>query len=114
MARQSLAVQRLTSAGIIPTWSTPVVVDGFKISNDGDTHIHIKNGGAVLLTVTITTPSTFDGLAVADRTVTIAAGAEKEFVLPIGYNQPDSSADAGQVYMDFDVATSILVKATHR
>lgn len=113
MAREELAVQRPTSAGNIPTWSTPTV-DGYKISNDGRTIVHVKNGNAATLTVTIQTPSTVDGLAVADRTVTILTTAEKEFVLPPAYyNQPDNSADAGKVYMDFSVQTSVLVKATH-
>lgn len=112
MARQSLAIQRPTSAGIIPAWSTPTV-DGFKISNDGMTHIHVKNGNAGTLTVTIQTPSSVDGLAVADRAVTILTGAEKEFVIPMVYNQADSSADAGQVYMDFDIQSSVTAKATH-
>jgi hypothetical protein len=112
MARVELAVQRPTSAGIIPTWSTPTV-DGFKVSNDGMTTIHVKNGNAGTLTVTIQTPSTVDGLAVADRTVTILTTAEKEFVFPPVYNQPDTHADAGKIYMDFDVQTSVSVKATH-
>lgn len=113
MARVELAVQRPTSAGIIPTWSTPTV-DGFKISNDGMTHVHVKNGNAATLTVTILTPSTVDGLAVADRAVTILTTAEKEFVLPPAfYNQPDNDADVGKVFMDFSVQSSVLVKATH-
>lgn len=113
MARQELTVQVLSSAGIVPAWSTPTV-DGFLISNDGDTHIHVKNANAGTVTVTIITPSTFDGLAVADRSVTILTGVEKEFVFPIGYNQPDSVADAGKIYMDFSPFASVSVKATHK
>jgi hypothetical protein len=113
MARETLAIQTLTSSGVIPAWSTPTV-DGFKVSNDGMTHIHVKNGNAATCTVTVTTPTTVDGLAVADRTIAILTTAEKEFVLPpTFYNQPDSAADRGMVYLDFSVQTSVSVKATH-
>lgn len=112
MARVELAIQRLSSAGVIPTWSTPTT-EGFKVSNDGMTHIHVKNGNAATLTITITTPATSDGLAVADRTITVLTTAEVEIVLPLVYNHPDSHADAGKVYLDFSVQTTVSVKATH-
>lgn len=113
MARETLAVQYLSSTGVIPTWSTPTV-DGFKVSNDGMTHIHVKNGNAATCTVTVITPSTVDGLAVADRTIAILTTAEKEFVLsPSAYNQPDNATDRGMVYLDFSVQSSVSVKATH-
>lgn len=113
MARQELAVQRLSSSGVVPTWSTPTV-DGFKVSNDDFTHFHVKNGNVASLTITIDVVKTLDGLAVPDRTITIAAGAEKEFVLdPKIYNQPDSSVDYGKTYLDFSVQSSVSVKATH-
>lgn len=113
MARQVLAVQTLSSAGIIPAWSTPTV-DGFKISNDGMVHVHVKNGNAASCVVTIITPRTVDGLATADRTATILTTAEAEFVLPPAvYNNPDSAADPGMIYMDFSVQTTVSVKATH-
>jgi hypothetical protein len=112
MAREELALQKLASSGVIPTWSTPTG-DGYKVSNDGMTHIHVKNGNAGTLTITITTPSTIDGNAVADKTVTVLTTAEKEFVFPTVYNHPDSHADAGKIYLDFSVQSSVLVKATH-
>lgn len=114
MARQELALQFPNSSGIIPSWSTPTV-DGFMISNDGDVHVHVKNANAGTVTVTIQTPNAVDGNAVADKTVTILTGAEKEFIFLTGpYNQPDTSADAGKIYMDFSPFASVSVKATHK
>jgi hypothetical protein len=112
MARQDLAIQIPVAAGIIPTWTT-ATVDGLMYVNDGQTHIHVKNGNGATLTVTVQTPATFEGLAVSDRTITILTTAEKEFIVSTNYNQPASSADAGKVYLDFSVQSSVLVKATH-
>jgi predicted metal-dependent enzyme (double-stranded beta helix superfamily) len=75
--------------------------------------MHVKNANAGTVTVTITTPGTVDGNAVADKVVTILTTAEKEFVFPpAAYNQPDNATDRGMVYVDFSPFASVSVKAT--
>ena len=68
--------------------------DSFFIPNNGKLTILVKNSHAsAAAAVTIATPVTVDGLAVADRTVAVAAGE----VIAIGdldpryYNGPDAA-----------------------
>ena len=68
MAVTALAVQQIGRAGITPAF-TAANTDGHTILNDGKTFIEVKNGSGAPITVTIDTPQTVDGLAVAQRTV---------------------------------------------
>jgi len=81
--------------------------NGFQIAND-PAHRTIVDvdaaGGAVV--VTLVTPGTDDGLAVADRTVTVGAGPNKFIPLRRNYKQSD-----GNNYLDFDVSASVTVAA---
>lgn len=45
------------------------------------TFLHVKNGGGAPITVTIVTPATADGLAVADQVTTVPAAGER-FIKP--------------------------------
>ncbi len=67
MPRTALAVQEITRAGLTPSYSA-ANVDGHSILNGGREVLHVKTGGTAC-TVTIQTPGTVDGQAVADRTV---------------------------------------------
>jgi hypothetical protein len=74
------------------------VVDTFVFSNDGRTVLHFMKSGAGACTVTISTPGTVDGLAVADRTVTVAATTGDVVIGPFPpdtYNTPGLSTFAG-------------------
>jgi hypothetical protein len=56
---------------------TPTATHGNKFVNDGKTFMIIKNGSGAPITVTIDTPGSMEGLAIADLAVTIAAGVTK-------------------------------------
>lgn len=73
MVRQIITEQAAVDSGITPA---EVVghVDGHEFDNDTRTIILFENTGAGPHTVTIPTPMTVNGLAVADRTYVIAAG----------------------------------------
>jgi hypothetical protein len=110
MARQALVVQRCTAAGLEPTYSA-ASVDGHAAINDGRTVLHVKNGDAASVTVTIQTPYQRDGLDLAERTVEVPAG-EDRFIGPFArriYNQ--SGTDAGKIYVDYSGVTSVTVAA---
>ena len=91
MAVTVLAVQQITKAGITPAF-TAANADGHSILNDGLTFLEVKNAGAEM-TVTIATPQTVDGLAVADRVVTVPLTTGDKMIGPFGtdYNQADGS-----------------------
>lgn len=78
MAEVEVAVQKATTAGIKPAAKTGLnAADTHLIKNDGRTTLNVKNGGAEATKVTIVTPNTSGGNAVADKEVEIAAGEEK-------------------------------------
>jgi hypothetical protein len=73
-----LSLQTITAAGITPTYGA-ATSGGDKVAlAAGNVFLHVKNGGGSTVTVTITTQSsTYKGLTVPDRTVTVAASGEK-------------------------------------
>lgn len=107
MARTSISYQQVVRTGLTESLAA-ANADGHKFSNDGRIVLHVVNGGASPITVTIQTPNTVDDLAVSDRTVTISDEAEKIIgPFPPGiYNQSD-----GMVYVDFSAVSSVTVSA---
>ena len=98
MADLNLPVESLKVTGLDATYhddssTDPVPLstsDRFLIANDGRTFAHVKNGNSSTdLTVTIVTPLTVDGLAVADREVTVPR-SEERFIGPFA---PDAYND---------------------
>ena len=81
MADVQLTVQDAARSGTVVVYNTSTTVppltatDRFQIPNNGTVQILVKNGATGTL-VTIETPSTVDGLAVADREVTVAADTD--------------------------------------
>ena len=65
----------------------------------------VKNGDASPHTVTLATPETVDGLAVADRTVNVPAGAD--VAIPVTHRYRDPST--GRAAVTYDGVTSVQV-----
>lgn len=108
MARGTLTVQEMTIAGLQVAFTAATATDGDSFLNDGNTYLHVKNGGGSPITVTIQTPVTYGGIALADPTVTVTNGTEKvigPFRKDI-FNQTD-----GKVYFGCDAVTSVTVAA---
>lgn len=111
MATVTLAVQDITRAGVTTTYTTagssPLLntSDTFTFTNTGKEYIIFQKTGSGACTVTIDTPGTVDGLAVAQRAVTVAAGsgdaiATTSLVIcgpfpPSNYNTPGTSMLSG-------------------
>jgi hypothetical protein len=107
MARQTKTVQVIARTGTIPTYAAATATDGHKFANDGNTFLHVKNGGGSSINVTIQTPGTVDGLTVSDLVVAVAAGAEKM----IGPFPPGIYNQSGEVYVDWSAVTSVTMAA---
>jgi hypothetical protein len=76
MSMATLTAQTISRSGLKPAYvSANSGGDGF--ANTGNEFVHVKNSDSSSHTVTIATPSTVDGLAVADRTVVVPAGEER-------------------------------------
>lgn len=79
---------------------------GDEFVNTGKEALIVNNGSGAPVDVTLTTPQTVNGLAVADRAVTVAAGAQSVIgPFPKGlYNDAN-----GKVQIAYSSATSVTV-----
>ena len=107
MARGVLTVQQIARAGLVPAYVAGDAL-GHEFLNDGKTFVHVKNGSASPITVTIPTPGQVDGLDVAERTVSVAATSEK-IIGPFPtttYNQ-----SGNKVYVDLSAVVTVTLGA---
>ena len=104
-----LAVKSITTAGVAGTYGAASAGGDTVDASSGRVFLHVKNGGASSITVTITTQAnTYKGLTVPDRTVTVAASADKM----IGPIDPALHADINQqASIGYSAATSVTVAA---
>jgi hypothetical protein len=105
MPRTPITPQAVTSAGLVPAFE-PANVAGNSYRLAAGQMLTVKNGSGSSVTVTIPTPMQVDGLAVADRTYTVAAGASQDIALGKGdvYRQP-----GGVVFVNYSAVTSVTV-----
>lgn len=110
MARTAIAVQPVNQTGVAPTYAAADSANGMSFTNDGRTVLHVKNGGASPITVTIVSVPCSHGRT-GDISVTIANGAEKIIGVfdKALFNQ--SGADAGKVFVNFSASASVTVAA---
>ncbi len=83
--------------------STPQVMaaaDNYIMRNDGRTILHFIKAGANAATITIVTPKTYGGNALADQTFVVAAAGGVEFAGPF---PPELYNDGSG---DIDISTS--------
>jgi hypothetical protein len=100
-----LVAQSVVRAGVKPVYVAAAEA-GDSFANTGDEFIHIKNGAGDPYVVTIATPATVDGLAVADRTVSIPAGEER-MIGPFPSNTYNDST--GKVQLTYDGIVSVTI-----
>lgn len=99
----TVATQNVGTGGLAAVYSAASASDKFT-PGDG-TALHVKNGGAGALTVTLVTPGTVDALAVADRAVTVAAGTDQFISAPSTLYA--NRADGGLATVQFSPITSV-------
>lgn len=89
-----LTVQSIALAGTIPTYAAPAALAN-EFANDGRTFLHVKRAGGGTVVVTLTTPGTIKGVAIADPTVTVGSGSEKMIgpFDPSIFNASDGNVD---------------------
>lgn len=104
MARTFVAPVYPSLAGTSINYSAPTV-EGDAVRPN--TVLLIKNGSGAPITITLQTGGTVGDLAIADPTVSIAAGAEKAIGPFSGVFPQPSGADAGWVYVDYSAVASV-------
>lgn len=90
-----LATQKISRAGLVATYAA-VSGGGDKFKPSDKTFLHVKNGNGSACVVTVVTPGTVDGENIADRAVSVAAGAHAL----IGPFPPDLFRDSDDGYAD--------------
>jgi hypothetical protein len=106
-------VQTRSSAGITPTFGA-ANADGYALPGDGRTCMEVKNTNGSSITVTIANPRTEDGLAYANKAVTVAATTGDKQCGPYKpsiYNQI-SGTWAGYVLVTFSAVADVTVAFT--
>ncbi len=108
MSYTTLASEDVDVDGIAATYTAAPGVgnpNGFQIAAD-PSHRTILDVDASSNTVVVTllTPGSDDGLAIAERTVTVTNGTHKFIPLRRNYKQSD-----GNYYVEFDVITGVTV-----
>lgn len=87
------ATETIAAAGTEATYHAASET-GDKVAAVDGTVLHVKNGSAGSVTVTLVTPGTVDGLAIADREVAVPAGEDRFIALSKTYRNPsDGLAD---------------------
>lgn len=108
--RVATSVQSIAVTGTVGTYAA-ATAEGLSFENDGHVFLHVKNAGASPCNVTIQTPETRGGLAVAEQVVAVTNATEKLIgPFPVAqYNRPSGGSDGGKVYVDFSYLTSVTV-----
>lgn len=100
----SLTQQKMDQDGITPTYDN-AAGGGDTVVPGAGSFIHVKNGDASPTTVTLVTPGTVAGLAVADQPVVIAAGAEAMVPVSSLYRDPAT----GRASITYSSVTSLTI-----
>lgn len=100
----TLSAQPVTHAGLTPTLTT-ASAGGDACKSGTGVLLVVKNGDAASHTVTLVTPGTVDGLAIAERTVTVAASATAYVPVTDTYRSPTT----GLASWTYDAVTSVTV-----
>lgn len=102
-----LAIQSSTVSGKAVTYSA-AAVGGDSFANNGMTLLHVKNGGASAVTVTVNSQKTCNYGFDHDITVSVAAGEERV----IGtFNRERFSDNDGNVQVTYSGVTVVTVSA---
>ena len=111
MAYTSLTIQTIIKDGLEPTYAAATLTDGDRFRNSGKEFIHVVNGGGSPCIVTVLTPATISGLAIEDKTVTVAAGTDEMIGTfePGLYNNPAGGTDPGETYVEYDQVATVTV-----
>jgi len=107
MPRTSPTTQAVNALGATLTMGTPDAL-GDIVEVGDNIAIIVRNGSGASINVTLQTPATYEGLAVAENVVAVAAGATAAVKLPKRvYGRDAAGADPGKAYVDYSAVTSV-------
>lgn len=93
MSEVTLTPQGLAPTGITPSYTGSLLTTNtYLVRNNGRVMLHFKKSGAGDCTVTIDTPGTVGGLAIAQQTITVAATTGDKMIGPFPSSVYNNSA----------------------
>lgn len=102
----TLSTQVIGQAGTAITFANATAGGGDQCATGDGVKLLVKNGSGSAITVTLVTPGTVDGdLAIADRTVSVAAGATTAIPMTDRYKDPAT----GLATVTYSSATTVTV-----
>ena len=104
----ALTVQNVALIGLAPAYAV-AAGGGDTFVNNPDTFLHVKNGGASPITVTVVTPATVNSIAIADVAVSVPAAGERMIGPFIPTNLFNDST--GVASITYSAVTSVTVAA---
>ena len=111
MADVTVAVENIDQDGLDPAHTGSLSAsNNYKFRNDGRLFLYVTNGGGSDCDVTISTPGSEGGNAIADRVVVVTAGEDRMIgpFQPRLFNDPD-----GDIDVTFSFITSVTVAGLH-
>lgn len=100
----ALAAQSIATAGTAPTYAA-AAAGGDTAPVGSGLVLHVVNGSASSVTVTVVTPGTVGGLAIADAALAVAAGGSGFVPLASVFRDPDT----GRASITYSAATDVDV-----
>ena len=109
MATVAFSPDIVTEAGVAANYNSGLSTGNtYTFRNNGKTLLHVKNAGASPCTVTINSPQTVRGHAVAAQTVVVAAGADK-FIGPFAHDVYDDINHDVSFTLSFVTSVTVAV-----
>ncbi|MGW3674635.1 hypothetical protein [Streptomyces sp. NPDC005166] len=99
-----IAAQPVTTAGLAPTY-TSASAGGDQAPVGGGYFLEVRNGGGASITVTVVTPGTYKGFAIADAALVIPAAGSGVIPLDSVYRNPST----GRADITYSAVTSVTV-----
>lgn len=104
-----VTVIHVDDSGDSETFVAMATGNTYKVRNNGRTLIHIKKSGAGAANITVETPKTVGGLAVADRVVVVPASTGDVMIAPV--NEDIFNDAIGDVNLTTDEDTGLTIAA---
>lgn len=96
MADARLTPQVMTPGSVAPSYTAIVTANTYQVRNGGYTLLHFLKTGAGVATITVVTPNTVGGLAIAERTISVPATTGDKIAGPFPmaiYNNGDEDIE---------------------
>ncbi len=104
----TLTPQVPSLSGLTPSYAA-ATAGGDQVACDDRTFLHVKNTNGSTRDVTIATPGTVDGLAIADVVVTVPATTGDKMIGPLFSDLFASAADGVSASITYSSTTNVTV-----